>query len=86
MKMKTLLRLLLSKDKWIHFFAGNYIALFAGVFFANPLIGLIMAVIAGAAKELIWDKLLNKGMPEWWDFIYTAVGGFIGYLLFYSGY
>ena len=84
--MKTLLLLLFSKDKWIHFFAGNYIALFAGVFFANPLIGFIMAVIAGAAKELAWDKLMKKGTPEFADFIFTAVGGGIGYLLFYSGY
>ena len=29
----------------------------------------------GAGKELIYDKLMNKGTPEWKDFGATVLGG-----------
>ena len=57
-----------------HLIAGYFIALLCGVLF-SPFVGLVAAVVAGAAKELIWDILLKRGAPEWQDFILTAVGG-----------
>lgn len=72
----------MAKDKWLHFLAGMSIAPAVGVLW-GALAGLAAAFIIGAAKELIWDLLLKKGTPEWWDFIATVAGGLIGSLLIY---
>ncbi len=37
--------------------------------------GLLSSIAAGAAKELIWDKALGRGQPEFKDALYTAAGG-----------
>jgi hypothetical protein len=37
--------------------------------------GLLSSITAGAAKELIWDKTLGRGHPEFKDALYTAAGG-----------
>lgn len=57
-----------------HLIAGYFIALLCGALL-GPFIGLAAAILAGAAKELIWDILLKRGAPEWQDFILTAAGG-----------
>ena len=41
-------------------------------------------VAIGAFKEIVWDKLLAKGTPEFWDFIATCLGisfVMVGYLI-----
>lgn len=40
--------------------------------------GLFVATVAGALKELVWDKWWKRGHPEWLDFWATALGGVIG--------
>ncbi len=37
--------------------------------------GLLSSIAAGAGKELIWDKAMGKGNPEFKDALYTAAGG-----------
>lgn len=72
---------MIQKDKIKHFLAGLALSLLAGLFVA-PIYGVWAAVLVGAAKELLYDGLLNKGTVEWWDFVATALGGACGYLIF----
>ena len=39
-----------------------------------PFIGAILILIAGAAKEIIYDKLLGKGCAEWEDYKANLIG------------
>jgi hypothetical protein len=34
-----------------------------------------LVVLIGGAKEVIWDKLLDKGTPDYYDFFSTICGG-----------
>ena len=71
--------MIFKQDKLKHLLAGIGIGLVLGVQF-SPLIGLIAAAIVGALKEIIWDRLLKKGTPEFMDFLATALGGAIAYM------
>jgi len=70
----------MQPDKLKHLLVGIGISLVFGVQF-SPLIGLITAAIVGAPKEIIWDWLLKKGTPEFMDFLATALGGGIAYMV-----
>jgi len=69
----------MAKDKLYHLVAGFIIALIFGLI--NPLLGLVTATIIGAAKEVVYDRLLKKGCFEILDFIATFIGGLIGMIL-----
>ncbi len=68
-----------------HFIAGAIISLITLVFFVLfvhvPVYGwdagvaAILTVAAGAGKEVIWDKWLKRGTPDYYDFFYTICGG-----------
>lgn len=45
---------------------------------AHPALGVALAAIVGAGKELLWDKALGKGTPAWDDAVFTASGGLGG--------
>ena len=68
-------------DKVKHIIAGMIIglitALLIRLFWIRDLmiLGALVALIAGAAKELIWDKWLGKGTPEFTDAWFTLWGG-----------
>lgn len=66
----------MTKDKLYHLIAGFAIALIFGLF--NPIIGLVIAISAGMAKDVVWDLYLKKGTFEWLDIGATAVGAVIG--------
>lgn len=66
-------------DKLKHFLAGVAIALLFGLI--NPAFGLFLGVGTGLAKELIWDKWLKKGHPELLDFLATAFGSLIVFVI-----
>jgi len=73
----------MARDKKLHFIAGFIIALISSFIFKGfapfyPLIGFALGVIAGAAKELIWDYALDKGTPEFQDFLATVGGSVTG--------
>lgn len=38
----------------------------------------IISLAVGVLKELIWDKLLKKGTPEWKDILADALGIILG--------
>lgn len=71
----------IQKDKLLHFIAGTYIFMFSALFF--QLWGALLIVsIVGAVKEVYYDKVLDKGTPEFVDFLYTLAGGLITFLIF----
>ena len=63
-------------DKIYHLVAGFIISLIFGLI--NPVLGLALAIIAGLFKDVVWDKLLKKGIFEVLDIFFTGVGGIIG--------
>ena len=64
-------------DKKLHFMAGFIITMFIALI--NPALGLLMGVIAGAGKEIIWDWKMGRGKPELLDFIATCIGSTVCY-------
>lgn len=69
-----------NKDKLLHFICGTYIYLIASVLL-TPIQSIGLVIIAGFAKEFIWDRWLGKGAFEWMDIAYTIVGGLIAMIL-----
>lgn len=56
-------------DKLGHFRMGLiWLAVFSPLF--GLVIGSVMVVVGMAAKELVWDGWLEKGTPEWLDFLH----------------
>jgi len=46
--------------------------------------GFLVAAVVGAAKEIIWDWLLQKGTPEFLDFVATVLGGVLGAVILHA--
>ena len=69
--MDYLLRKLgnIQKDKLLHFFWGAILSFILILFFEK--IGIIIALIIPAIKELYYDKYLGKGNCEWADYFYS---------------
>ena len=59
----------IQKDKLLHFFWGAILSFILILFFEK--IGIIIALIIPAIKELYYDKYLGKGCCEWADYFYT---------------
>ena len=59
----------IQKDKLLHFFWGAILSFILILFFGK--IGIIIALIITAIKELYYDKYLGKGCCEWADYFYT---------------
>ena len=59
----------IQKDKLLHFFWGAIISFILILFLGK--IGVIIALIIPAVKELYYDKYLGKGCCEWADYFYT---------------
>jgi hypothetical protein len=66
-------------DKLYHFTAGVIIYIFSSIILNNWL-SMIPVIIIGAGKEL-YDLYSGKGTPDWWDFIWTIIGGIFVLLL-----
>ena len=62
----------IPQDKKMHFVAGFAITAIVSLFFGY-IIGVIVAVIAAAGKEL-YDKVTGTGTPEVLDFVATIAG------------
>ena len=59
----------IQKDKLLHFFWGAILSFILILFFGK--IGIIIALIIPAIKELYYDKYLCKGNCEWADYFYS---------------
>jgi hypothetical protein len=62
-------------DKLYHFIAGVIIYIFFN-FVLNNWLSMIPVIVIGGAKE-VYDYYSKKGTPDWWDFIWTVIGGLI---------
>ena len=67
-------------DKVKHIIAGMVIGLITALLIRIwnsdlMILGAVVALIAGVGKELIWDKWLGKGTPEFTDAWFTLWGG-----------
>jgi hypothetical protein len=66
-------KFLIPVDKANHFIYGYLIFCLSQIFFITSVSALIVFAIAGG-KELVWDKYLQKGTPDWNDFAFTIAG------------
>ena len=48
--------------------------------FAPPWIAALLAFLVGIGKEIVYDKWLKKGTPQWRDLVADLVGIAIGCL------
>lgn len=76
-------------DKIKHIIAGVIIglitALLIRLFWIRDLmiLGGVVAMLVGIGKEVIWDKLLGKGTPEFADAFATTWAGLFGSIVCY---
>jgi ABC-type antimicrobial peptide transport system permease subunit len=75
----------IPKDKLEHFFYGAFSATFFIVvclFFGFSLLYSLVAQVLlwGVGKELLNDKLLKRGNPEWADFAFSMMPLILIYL------
>ena len=59
----------IQKAKLLHFFYGTIISFILIFYF--EIVGMIIALIIPAIKELYYDKYLGRGCCEWADYFYT---------------
>ena len=64
----------LKKDKLKHFIVGFIIALLVYLATKDQTISAWVVIASGALKEVVWDKVLKKGTPEFYDFVATFFG------------
>lgn len=64
---------MLRLDKLHHVVYTVALAL-AGAILFGPTWGLVLAALAGAAKEVWWDGHLGRGRPDWQDMAANIVG------------
>ena len=92
----TILLILLSlklssqiDDKTLHVYSGFAITMVTSEVLQGcnvkpwkaVLIGFGAGVLAGAGKELVWDKAMRRGTPDSWDFVSTLWGSMIAVTL-----
>ena len=59
----------IQKDKLLHFFWGAILSFILILFLGK--VGIIIALIIPAIKELYYDKYLGKGHCDWADYFYS---------------
>ena len=65
---------MIANDKMLHIATGALISL-AVTPLSNPIAGFCAALLAGCAKEWIWDAWLGRGDFDPWDAVATTAGG-----------
>ena len=66
-----------GQDGLAHILVSLVLCAVLGVFL--PLWAAVLVTLAvGVLKELIWDKLLKKGTPEWKDILADVLGIILG--------
>lgn len=67
----------LGTDGLLHLGVSLILCLIIAIFL--PIWAAVLISLAvGVLKELIWDKLLKKGTPEWKDILADALGIILG--------
>lgn len=67
------------QDKKVHFLAGLAITILIS-FFLSYGVAFLIAIGISALKEL-YDKISGTGVADIYDFLYSSVGAFVGFLL-----
>ena len=72
----------MKTDKLLHFYYATIISFLAINTFANissysVYITYGVLLLGFAAKEIVYDKLMKKGTPEFWDWFVGAMGATI---------
>ena len=70
----------MAYDKKIHFI-GSFAVCYALSLILITWQAALITLALGAAKELVYDKLMGKGTPEWLDFAADAAGVIIAVLI-----
>ena len=76
-------------DKVKHIIAGVIIGLITALLIRRfwikdlMILGAVVALLTGVAKEIIWDKWFKKGTPEFADAWFTLWGGLFVTILIY---
>ena len=72
----------IQKDKLLHFFWGAILSFILLLCLGK--IGIIIALIIPAVKELYYDKYLGKGNCEWADYFYTVAPTIMLVIIFWK--
>jgi len=48
-------------------------------------IATVVAILIAGAKEIVWDKWLRKGQPDYYDFFWGVCGAVLGPVLWMVG-
>ena len=72
----------IQKDKLLHFFYGTILSFILIFYF--EIVGMIIALIIPAVKELYYDKYLGKGNCEWADYFYTVAPTIMLVIIFWK--
>ena len=66
-------------DKKQHIIASLCEVLIVGSFL-GMVAGVVISLIVGALKEVVWDWMMKRGTPDWMDFAADVVGAILGAL------
>lgn len=69
----------IPQDKKLHFLAGLAITILIS-FFLSYGVAFLIALVISALKE-VYDKVTGTGCAELQDFLYSAMGAFVGFIL-----
>lgn len=69
----------MNRDLVLHFFAGVVLGL-VGWGLVSPQAGVLLSLVVGAGKEIVWDLFLRRGTPDVADFGLTLAGGVTVYI------
>ena len=72
----------IQKDKLLHFFYGTILSFILIFYF--EIVGMIIALIIPAIKELYYDKYLGKGNCELADYFYTVTPTILLAIIFWK--
>jgi len=72
----------IQKDKLLHFFYGTILSFILIFYF--EIVGMIIALIIPAIKELYYDKYLGRGCCEWADYFYTIAPTIMLVIIFWK--
>jgi len=71
----------IGRDKYAHAAGSAIIVGLVSLFTGSIIAGMLVAIGAGIAKEVVWDRLLKRGTFSWADLGADAVGVGAGALL-----
>ena len=72
----------IQKDKLLHFFWGALLSFILILCLGK--LGVIIALIIPAIKELYYDKYLGRGCCEWADYFYTIAPTIMLVIIFWK--